>query len=68
MLRKLKVKIAHGLANFIYYRIASKLPSSYNARTGFPKKLRAWCGKFLLDRCGKNVNIEKKCGAALGRY
>ena len=54
-----KGKIAYKVAYFIYYRFASKLPSSDLAKTRFPKRLRAWCGKYLLDRCGKNINIEK---------
>ena len=73
MLGKLKGKIARSVANFIYYRIASKLPSSYNAKTKFPKRLRAWCAKYLLDRRGKDVNIEKNVelrwgGIELGDY
>ena len=73
MFRKLKGKIAHCVAKFIYYRIAYKLPSSYNAKTKFPKRLRAWCAKYLLDRRGKDVNIEKNVelrwgGIELGDY
>ena len=52
-------KLKYRTANFLYYRIASKLPSSYIAKTQFPKKFRAWCARFLLDRCGENINIEK---------
>lgn len=59
MIGKIKVKIARWLVPIIYYGFASKLPSSYVAKTSFPKRLRAWCGRFLLDRCGKNINIEK---------
>lgn len=56
---KLKSKIAYRLANVVYYGFASKLPSSYVAKNNIPRRLRAWCGRFLLDRCGQNVNIEK---------
>lgn len=56
---RLKTKLARKIAEFVYYRIASKLPASYNAKTKFPKRLRAWCARFLLDRCGEEVNIEK---------
>ena len=59
MLKRLKGKLAHKMAKLIYTCVASKLPSSYNAKTKIPKKLRAWCAKYLLDRRGKDVNIEK---------
>lgn len=73
MLGKLKYKLVHAVVSFIYYHIASKLPSSYLAKTKIPKRLRAWCGKYLLDRCGKQVNIEKNVelhwgGIELGDY
>ncbi len=59
MLKKMKARFVHKLAHFLYYSWASKLPSSDVARTNFPKKFRAWCARFLLDNCGKNVSIEK---------
>lgn len=59
MFRRMKAKVARKIAWFIYYRIASKLPASYNTKSKIPKRLRAWCGKYLLERCGKDVNIEK---------
>ena len=59
MLGTFKAKIAQRTAKLIYYRFATKLPSSYNTKSKFPGRLRAWCGKYLLDRCGKDVNIEK---------
>lgn len=54
MFARLKTKIVF----YFYHWFASKLPPSYPSKTGIPKKLRAWCGRFLLDHCGKDVNIE----------
>lgn len=73
MLGRLKYKLIYGIASFVYYRFAIKLPASYVAKTNFPKRLRAWCGKYLLNRCGKQVNIEKNVelrwgGIELGDY
>lgn len=59
MLKRIKVKLARGVAKFIYYRFASKLPSSYNTKSKFPGRLRAWCAKYLLEHRGEEVNIEK---------
>ena len=59
MLKRIKGWIAYRLAYFLYYGFASKLPSSYIAKTNFPKAFRAWCARFLLDKCGQNINIEK---------
>ena len=59
MLKRIKCKIAYKLAHFLYYRIASRLPNSYHSRSSMPKRLRGWCGRFLLDSCGSNINIER---------
>ena len=59
MFKRIKNKIATRVVKFVYYTFASKLPASYVAKTKIPKRLRAWCGRFLLDRCGEDVNIEK---------
>ena len=59
MIGKLKYKVVYALATFIYNCIASKMPSSYNAKTRIPQRLRAWCAQYLLAYCGKDVNIEK---------
>ena len=42
----------------LLYVFARHLPESYKVNIG-QKKIRAFCGKMLLARCGKNVNIEK---------
>ena len=44
----------------LYKSFAQYLPkSSSKVRIG-QKKIRYFCGKMILDRCGKNVNIERK--------
>lgn len=45
------------LVKIFYYGIASKLPSQYLPRWRWTKSVRAWCGRFLLDYCGSNINI-----------
>lgn len=42
----------------VLYAFARHLPESYKINLG-QKKLRALCGKCLLEKCGENVNIEK---------
>lgn len=43
----------------IYYAIAQHLPRSSSGLKIGQKALRAFCGKLMLRRCGKKVNIEK---------
>lgn len=50
-------RVKHILGKFIY-TFARHLPESYKINLG-QKKIRAFCGKCLLAKCGKNVNIEK---------
>lgn len=56
----------------IYECVAKKLPPSEMRIFPFGKQLRGWCAKYLLDSCGKNVNIEKGANFAqhveLGDY
>ena len=55
---KNKKRFERALGRFIYL-FASKMPESWtNIQIG-QKKIRAFCGKLILDKCGKNVNIEK---------
>ena len=42
----------------LIYAFAKHMPESYKLNFG-QKKLRAFCGKCLLAKCGNNVNIEK---------
>ena len=52
-----KIKIAIG--RIMYDYVAKHLPISYNFFGGVGKCLRRLCGKLILSRCGKNVNIER---------
>ncbi len=52
-----KIKKIMGL--LIYNLFAKNLPTSFSPVKIGQKKLRAFCGKLILEKCGKNVNIEK---------
>lgn len=52
-----KIKKVIGLV--IYNVIAKHMPVSYSHFRLGQKKLRAFCGRLILAKCGKNVNIEK---------
>ncbi len=52
-----KVKKIIGLC--LYNGLAKHLPLSFSVFNIGQKKLRALCGKLILTKCGKNVNIEK---------
>lgn len=43
----------------LYILFARHLPVSYSLFKIGQKRIRAFCGKMILDYCGKNVNIEK---------
>lgn len=43
----------------IMYSIARLMPSSYSRIQIGQKKIRALCGKLIMDSIGENVNIEK---------
>lgn len=43
----------------IYNLIAKHMPVSYSSIKIGQKQLRAFCGRTILKKCGKNVNIEK---------
>ena len=51
-----KIKIVIGKFLYMFF---SKLPCSYSRINIGQKQLRGFCGKLILKRCGKNVNIEK---------
>ena len=44
---------------FIYNILAKHLPISYSHIKLGQRKLRAFCGRLILKKCGRNVNIEK---------
>ncbi len=53
-----KIKVAFG--KLFYVIFAKWLPASYTPIIGgYAKWLRKMCGKLILKKCGKNVNIEK---------
>jgi maltose O-acetyltransferase len=43
----------------LYYLIAKHLPISYTKINLGSKYIRRFCGKLILEKCGKNVNIER---------
>lgn len=51
-----KIKIAIGKFLYLFF---SRLPCSYSRIKVGQKALRGLCGKLILKKCGKNVNIEK---------
>ena len=50
------IKIVIG--RFLYF-FASKLPESWTKIQIGQKAIRGLCGRLILEKCGKNVNIEK---------
>ena len=52
-----KIKKAIGL--LIYHLLGKHMPPSYSALNLGQRRIRALCGKLILNKCGKNVNIEK---------
>jgi len=53
------------IVKIIYNVFAKRMPASQSRFNFGSKFIRAWCGKYMLDYCGKNVNIEY--GATIGR-
>ena len=53
-MRKIKLLIGR-----ILYLFASHLPESFFWINIGQKQIRAFCGKLILSKCGRNVNIEK---------
>ena len=43
----------------LYHLYAKHLPRSYSSIKLGQKQLRAFCGKLMLEQCGRRVNIEK---------
>ena len=48
-----------SLGKLLYYLIGIRMPISYSKVSFGSRKLRSVCGKWMLDYCGTNVNIEK---------
>lgn len=53
-MRKIKLFIGR-----VIYLFASRLPESFFWINIGQKQIRSFCGKLILTKCGKNVNIEK---------
>ena len=53
----MRVKKIIGIA--LYNVIGKHLPASSSLIKIGQKRFRAFCGKLILNKCGKNVNIEK---------
>lgn len=51
-----RIKILLG--RFLYF-FATKMPESWTKIQIGQKAIRGLCGKLILTKCGKNVNIEK---------
>lgn len=54
------------LGRVLYNLIGVHMPLSFSKYSFGSRKVRALCGKLILEHCGKNVNIEK--GASFGKY
>lgn len=54
-------RIKRTIGKIIYKLIASNLPEAHKGIFGkLGKNMRALCGKFILSKCGTNVNIYPK--------
>ncbi|MBR5515130.1 MAG: CatB-related O-acetyltransferase [Clostridia bacterium] len=64
--------IKRKVGALFYYTIAKKLPASYSGIKVGQTLLRRLCGKLMLKKCGKGVNIEKNASfsykVSLGDY
>ena len=56
---KIFKKISRRINLWLYFKIAMKLPNSYDRGGRFARKLRAKTAKKFLVKVGKDVNIEK---------
>lgn len=50
--------VARAIGYVLYYFIARHLPCSGLPYSLGAKSIRGFCAKLMLDKCGKNVNIE----------
>lgn len=59
------MKVKRAAAIILYHAVAKHMPES-NTRFHFgARRLRAWCARQMLEKCGKDVNVERL--AAFGR-
>lgn len=52
-------KISRKIGAVLYYSLAKHLPASSSGIKIGQRALRAFCGKMMLKKCGKKVNIEQ---------
>ena len=52
-------KIGRIFGSALYHTIGKRLPVSYSRFRIGQRGFRAFCGKLMLAKCGKHVNIEK---------
>jgi maltose O-acetyltransferase len=50
--------IKRKIGAFIYYLIGKRLPPSWSGIRLGQKAIRGFCGRLMLAKCGKDVNIE----------
>ncbi len=53
------MKIKKFIGYIIYHGFAKRLPISNSNIKLLQRKIRAFCGKLMLEKCGDGVNIEK---------
>ena len=53
------MSIKRNIGKIIYNLIGKRMPLSDSRFSFGSKRIRAFCGKLILDYCGDNVNIEK---------
>ncbi len=51
-------KITRKIGALIYYTLGQHLPESSSGLQIGQRAIRAFCGKLMLKKCGKKVNIE----------
>ena len=52
-------KLKRKAGALCYYLLAKNMPPSYSGLKVGQTVLRRFCGRLMLERCGKQVNIEK---------
>lgn len=53
------MKIKKYIGYALYHGVAKRLPTSYSPIKLAQREIRGFCGKLILEKCGKNINIEK---------
>lgn len=60
-------RISRAIGYVLYYFLARHLPCSGLPYSLGAKQIRKFCAKLMLDKCGKNVNIEHGAFFASGK-